>query len=81
MTIWLDVERLYLTKRNHGGALKLVPMVQIGPNPEAAKNASYFFNRLERDAARFVSYHYIDQPELRGQFDEATETIRLLMAE
>jgi predicted transport protein len=81
MATWLDVDSLYLSKKASGGVLKLVPLVQVGPSPKSAKNACYFFSRLEQDGARFISYHYIDQPELRGQFDEATETIKLLMAE
>ena len=81
MATWLDVERLYLTKKTSTRALKLVPLVQVGPTPKSARNACYFFNRLERDGARFISYHYIDQPELTGQFDEATDTIKFLMAE
>jgi hypothetical protein len=42
------------------------------------RNACYFFSRLERDGARFISYHYADKPELKGQFDDATEAIRFL---
>jgi hypothetical protein len=38
------------------------------------------FNRVEPDGARFVSYHFTGEPELKGQFEEATETIRLLTA-
>jgi len=78
MATWLDVERLYLSRRDSGGALKLLPLVRLGPTPESAKNAFYFFSRLERGEARFVSYHYTDKPELKGQFDEATETIKYL---
>jgi hypothetical protein len=81
MATWLDVEKLYLTKKTTDSALKLLPLVRVGPTPKSAKNACYFFSRLEQDGARFISYHYIDQPELRGQFDEATEIIKLLMAE
>jgi nucleoside permease NupC len=33
---------------------------------------------FSRDGARFVSYHFADQPELSGEFQEATEAIRLL---
>ena len=80
MTAWLDVERLYLSRKDSGRALKLLPLVQIGPSPLSARNACYFFNRLERDGgARFVSYHFSDKPELRGQFTDATDTIRALM--
>ena len=81
MATWLDVDRLYLSQKTSGKALKLIPLVQVGPTPKSAKNACYFFSRLEQDGARFISYHYIDQPELTGQFDEATETIKFLMAE
>jgi len=78
MATWLDVERLYLSNKDSGRALKLLPLVQVGPSPESAKNACYFFSRVEPEGARFVSYHFAEKPELRGQFDEATEAIRLL---
>jgi hypothetical protein len=78
MGTWLDVERLYLSTKESRRALKLLPLVQVGPSPQSAKNACYFFNRMERDGARFVSYHFTDQPELTGKFDEATETIKFL---
>ena len=58
--------------------MKLLPLVRLGPAPESAKSAFYFFSRLEKDGARFISYHYTDRPELRGQFDDAIEEIRFL---
>ena len=78
MATWLDVERLYLSKKDSGKALKLLPLIQVGPSPQSAKNACYFFSRLERDGARFVSYHFTDKPELTGQFADASEAINLL---
>lgn len=78
MATWLDVERLYLSNKVSGRALKLLPLVQVGPSPQSAKNACYFFSRLEREGARFVSYHFIDQPERKEQFNEATDTIKFL---
>ncbi|MFN0076933.1 MAG: hypothetical protein ACKVY0_10690 [Prosthecobacter sp.] len=78
MATWLDVERLYLSKKESGKALKLLPLIQVGPSPQSAKNACYFFSRLERDGARFVSYHFTDRPELTEQFADVTETVRLL---
>lgn len=78
MAMWLDVETLYLSKKDSGKALKLLPLIQVGPSPQSAKNACYFFSRLERDGARFVSYHFTDKPELTGQFADATEAINLL---
>jgi hypothetical protein len=81
MATWLDVERLYLSRRDSSGALKLLPLVRLGPTPESAKNPFYFFNRLDKEGARFVSYHYVDRPELRGQFDDAVEEIKFLTNE
>jgi hypothetical protein len=78
MSTWLDVERLYLSKKDSGKALKLLPLIQVGPSPQSAKNACYFFSRLDRDGARFISYHFTDKPELTGQFADATEAIKLL---
>ena len=75
----LDVERLYLSKKDFGRALKLIPLIQVGPSPESAKNACYFFSRLERDGgARFVSYHFTEKPQLSGQFTEVTDAITVL---
>jgi len=81
MTMWLDVERLYLSKKDSGKALRLLPLIQVGPSPQSAKNACYFFSRLERDGARFISYHFADKPELTGRFTDATEAINALLAE
>jgi hypothetical protein len=78
LATWLDVEHLYLSKKDSERALKLLPLVRLGSSPESAKNACYFFSRLERDGARFVSYHFTEMPELTGDFDDATATIRFL---
>ena len=78
MATWLDVELLYLSKKDSGKALKLLPLIQVGQSPQSAKNACYFFSRLERDGARFVSYHFTDTPELTGRFADATDAINLL---
>jgi uncharacterized coiled-coil protein SlyX len=78
MATWLDVERLYLSKKGSGKALELLPLIQVGASPQSTKNACYFFSRLEREGARFISYHFIDQPELKGQFAGATDAIKFL---
>ena len=78
MSTWLDVDSLYVINGNQSGALKLLPLIQVSASPGTAKNACYFFNRTEREGARFVSYHFAGQPELSGEFQEATEAIRFL---
>ena len=61
----LDTELIYLVSEGSSRALQLLPLMQIGPSPESAKNACYFYNRLDKDKrnARFVSYHFVEQPE------------------
>lgn len=78
MSTWLDVDSLYIINGDQGNALKLLPLVQISASPGTAKNACYFFNRTEREGARFVSYHFAGQPELSGLFEEATDAIKFL---
>ncbi len=78
MSTWLDVDSLYIINGDQNGALKLLPLVQVAASPGTAKNACYFFNRTERDGARFVSYHFSGQPELSGEFQEATNAINSL---
>jgi hypothetical protein len=79
MSMPLEKDDLYLAPREGAGrALRLLPLVQVGPSPASSKNACYFFSRLEPDGARFVSYHFTDKPELTGQFDEATAAIKFL---
>jgi hypothetical protein len=79
MATWLDVDSLYLWNKGSAHALRLMPLIRIGASPQSAKNACYFFSRLERGGARFVSYHFTDMPELTGQFGEATDAIKRLM--
>lgn len=78
MATWLDVDSLYIINGDQGGALKLLPLVQVSASPGTAKNACYFFNRTEREGARFVSYHFAGQPELSGLFEEAISAIKFL---
>jgi hypothetical protein len=78
MSNWLDVDSLYIISGEQSGALKLLPLVQVSASPGTAKNACYFFNRTEREGARFVSYHFAVQPELSGVFEEATNAIKFL---
>ncbi|MFH1931749.1 MAG: hypothetical protein ABIN18_09205 [Pseudomonadota bacterium] len=64
MSICLDVEFLYLSKKDSMRALQLLPLMQIGSSPQSANNACYFYSRVDKEDIRFISYHFIDQPEL-----------------
>ncbi len=77
-SVWLDVERLYLVPKEGISALELVPLIQVGPSPSSSRNACYFFNRVEPEGLRYVSYHFIDQPELKLPIKEVQEAISIL---
>ena len=78
MATCLYAKRLYMSKKNSGGALLLLPLVQVEASPQSANNACYFFNRLEGNGARFVSFDFANKPELTGEFEEVTDVIKSL---
>ena len=53
MSTWLDIEQMYLARKGSATALLLLPLIQLGASPPSAKNAFYFFNRVEKDGLRF----------------------------
>jgi len=81
MSMCLDVEQLYLAHKDANRALRLLPLIKLESSPRSAKNACYFFSKVEREGLKYVSYHYIDQPELTGQFEDASEAMKLLSDE
>lgn len=79
MAISLDVECLYVLKKDSNKALKLLPLVRLEQSPQATNGACYFFNRLESDGAKFVSYHFSAEPSFVDQFDDAIGAIKSLI--
>lgn len=69
MLTLLDADYLYLSKKGSDKVLKLLPLIQVGPSPLSAKNACYFYSRADKDGLRFVSYHFVDQPERKVSTD------------
>ena len=78
LSTWLDVERIYLLSGDENQALRLMPLLQVGPSPSSARNACYFYSRVEKSNLRYVSYHYIDQPERYLSVKEAKDLSQLL---
>ncbi|MFV5936941.1 hypothetical protein ACLIJS_02550 [Mammaliicoccus sciuri] len=56
----LDVKYLYLYEEGNYEALKLLPFIKMMPSPNTQVNACYFYNRIDKDGVRMVSY-YFDQ--------------------
>jgi hypothetical protein len=74
----LDAERLYIVRKEAQNALKLLPLLQLGPSPSSRRNACYFFNRIEKAGLRYVSYHFVEQPSRHWSLDAVTEIGQLL---
>ena len=79
MSVWLDVDELYLAAKNAGAALQLLPLVKIGASPQSAKNACYFFSKVDDGSAKFVSYHFTDTPEIKQQLQDVSAPVRGLV--
>src|SRR5437773_1088953 len=60
----MDEERLYLLDIRGSDPLELVPFVRMLESPRTQENACYFYNRIERDEVRWVSYHFDQDAEL-----------------
>jgi len=59
----MDANTLHFIHDNSRRPFKLVPFFQITDSPQSAKNACYFYNRLDGDQAKFISYHFDTIPE------------------
>ncbi len=57
---------LYVLEREGRDSLKLLPFVRMRAGTPAA-TACYFYSRLGKDGARFVSYHQAQESELTEQ--------------
>jgi len=57
-TVPMDVSKLYLMQETAPRPLELVPLIRFLSSPEQEENACYFYNRVQRDQVRWVSYHF-----------------------
>jgi len=60
----LDTDALYLFDSIRRTGLKLQPFVEVIPSPERQAVACFIFNRVDRDSARWVSYHFDQESEI-----------------
>ena len=74
-TIPLDINKLYWVNHEHLQPLELVPIVRFMSSPTDEENACYFYNRLEKDSIRWISYHFERQSEIIRMDEELKEFI------
>lgn len=70
----LDIENLYLLEEDGYDPLKLLPFIKLMPSPKTQVNACYYYNRLDRNGIRMVSY-YFDQDAEVTIHDSVLETL------
>lgn len=59
----LDEEKLYIQVIDTGETLEVPPFFVLKNSPAEAKNACYFYSRIEGSNSRYVSYHFEGKPE------------------
>jgi hypothetical protein len=47
-------------------------------SPTTEQNACYFYNRVERDGVRWISYHFENESEIVKPDDEVLQALSLL---
>jgi len=74
----LDAAHLYMVNNGNARALELVPLIRV-ITATTGQDACYFYNRLEGIAVRWVSYHFLAEPELVLPDDEVIELLASLL--
>jgi hypothetical protein len=74
----LNNNALYLIDSAEQRGLQLLPLFKVVASPPSAENACYFYNRIDPDGTRFVSYHFEGREELFDTFEDTVKTINEL---
>lgn len=77
----MDDRFLYLFDSSSDRGLQLLPFVKMLRSPESAQNACYFYNRVQGQRCRFISYHFDKDSALEDAFAETLEAIDKLHLE
>ena len=70
--------KMYLMPDNQFSPIELLPFVQMREAPKTQQNACYFYNRIEGDKVRLVSYHYDKEEEVFIERENMASFIQLL---
>jgi hypothetical protein len=62
-TVVMDSDELYFFDATTRLPLQLLHFFRMMPSPETEEIACYFYNRLEKEAVRWVSYHFEGKAE------------------
>jgi hypothetical protein len=74
----MDKQELYLIHDNQLKPIELLPFIRLMEGPKTEQNACYFYNRLNKEGVRWVSYHFESEAEIVCPDDELRSTLSLL---
>jgi SAM-dependent methyltransferase len=69
---------LHLLARDQLTPVQLLPFLRLAGSPSEVHHACYFYNRLDQKGARYVSYHFEQEPELHVSPEELGRVFGLL---
>lgn len=74
----LEAESLCLFDSVDQTGLRLRPFIEVIQSPERRAMACFIYNRLDRDSARWVSYHFEQESEIRHSQPGIQEALLML---
>ncbi len=74
----MDEGALYVLDVNSDRGLRLLPFVRVMPSPQTETNACYFYNRLQGEQCRYISYHFAQDPDVTSNFADTREALTRL---
>jgi hypothetical protein len=74
----MDKRKLYLIHSNQFKPIMLLPFIRLMESPKTQQNACYFYNRVNKEGVRWVSYHFESEAVIVRPDDEVISTISLL---
>lgn len=73
-----EADELYLLEEGASLMLKLAPLVRLRRAPDSVEDAAYFYDRVDQDGVRWVSYHFEQEAEFHTHDDEVLAVIDTL---
>jgi hypothetical protein len=75
----MEKGELYLAANGCARPLHLQHLVTLRQSPDTARFSCYFYNRLEDNGVRLVSYHFADRTDVTEPFEDVAEAVRQLV--
>lgn len=78
-TSGLDINKLYFVEDSSHDPLELLPFIRLMPSPSTEENACYFYNRIDKNGVRMVSYYFDRDSEITIPEDNISNIIESLI--